>query len=625
MSGSGSKAARKAGGGKTSAPTGQGIRTPAEALEQGLVIRRGLTVALLSIMSGLAWQLCFAPLNAWPIAFVVLVPWGLAVVGARRDRQAFLWGWLTGVLAFGIGAYWLTWITPVGYIALLLYLSLYWLLAAWAARRAFQQRVPMWIALPVIWVALEYARAFVISGFPWFYLAHSQYRCPWLIQIADVTGQWGVSVFVAMVNGLLIDLASQPLIVRIGQRLRRVAGKVPTDLEGTPNPAARLNRALPAGLATVILSLAGMLGYGAYRLSQQTTAPGPRIGVVQCAFPISLEGMTASKEGDKDDENEVFNKHLDLTRTFIGQPLDVVVWPETMLPTRFDEQWDPKEYAKPEAVQFASDMQNMQRQVSEVLTQLHAPLLAGVPTMVYDPTRPKSQQWETFNSTAVFWPGSAPGSLKVSRKLYHKMHLVPFGEYVPFRTGWPWLHDTLQQFVPQAMQQLRPGETVERFTIGQGGSHWTVATPICYEGAFDRVCRPLVYDHGQKKADVLINMSNDGWFISPGGHASSELDQHLSFYVFRAIENRVPVARAVNTGISGFVDSNGRIVQELAVGGRTKMVVGAASRQVLVDSRSSLYSLLGDWVAQLCAVAAVVLVAVVWRRGRTQNKKGVRD
>ena len=251
------------------------------------VLRRGWAVALLCLGTGLLWQLCFAPLNVWPLAYGVLAPWGLAVCAAYRDRTAILCGWLGGAVAFGLGTYWLTWITLEGYVALVFYLSLYWLLAAWAVRRAFQARWAMWIVLPVLWVGQELARSYVISGFPWFFLAHSQYQQARLIQITDVTGVYGVSFFVAMVNGLLIQLLAGRLLtgrwnVRAALWPRRHAqpgaDESPAAAQragggGGNAPAERPS--LMAGALAVALTAAGLLGYGTWRLSQHTTSEGP--------------------------------------------------------------------------------------------------------------------------------------------------------------------------------------------------------------------------------------------------------------------------------------------------------------------------------------------------------------
>lgn len=545
-------------------------------------IGRAWTVALLCLLTAVLWQLCFAPFDQWYVAYVVLVPWGLAVVSAKSGRAALLCGWGAGALLWAVATYWLTWITLAGYAALVFYLSLHWLAGAWFVRRAFRRGLPLWIVLPVVWVGLEYLRAFLLSGFPWMFLAHSQYRRTQLIQAADLTGQYGVSFFVAMVNGLILDLAARPILTREtdedGQVIRR-----------------RLARPMLAGAIATLWLLGALLGYGAWRLSQETRSPGPRIGVAQCAFPISLTGRSVS-------EKEIFDAYMTQARRLTDDELDLMVWPETMLPVAFDRPWlerDPADFKDPAHI---AELQAAQRELAALLNEAGCPLLAG--GIVIRPTPiPLAGEPDAvpFNSAILLTP-RPDGTLR-TEAVYDKMHLVPFGEYVPLRQSWPGAYKAMRWFVPDVMEQLWPGSQPVRFeTRYRDGRTLRFATPICYEGLFARVCRRLGYRDGRKEIDVLVNISNDGWFILQGTnwqHASTELDQHLAAYVFRAIEARVPVARAVNTGISGFIDSNGRI-ENLVVqpeSGRMKMVSGTAERQVLVDSRRSVYSLVGSAVA----------------------------
>ena len=171
---------------------------------RGEGISRRWIIAGLCLLSPLLLLASFAPLGQWYLAYVALVPWGLAVCASQR-RRTLWWAYLGGVVFWGLGLYWLIWVTWVGYIPLVLYLGVYWLVAGAVMRRAWSRGWPMWIVLPLVWVALEYIRGSepAISGFPWFQLAHSQYRQVRLIQLADTTGQYGISLLVAMVNGLV--------------------------------------------------------------------------------------------------------------------------------------------------------------------------------------------------------------------------------------------------------------------------------------------------------------------------------------------------------------------------------------------------------------------------------------
>jgi apolipoprotein N-acyltransferase len=612
-------------------------------------VRRKLTVMLLALLSTVLLTVCFAPFNAWPFAFVALVPWGLALEADRRPRWGLLWATLAGLLFWAGNLYWLWWITLTGYAALLVYLTAYWLIAAVVLRSAVRRRVPAWVALPLVWVALEYARAYVISGFPWFFLAHSQWAQTRLIQIADLTGQYGVSFFVAMVNGALIDLISGRLFVRRDGR-RRIARRV------------------AAGPVACAVALGGLLGYGTWRLNQDTLREGPVIGVVQQAFRSTLTGRTAPPE-------TIFRNHYDATRkALLDRGCELVVWPETMLPTGLNpaflnanlEEMEPaalrsltakfvplapdEHYPKEKYVDFlkrvrgddparanaraALTCRQYAEQVVELSRELGCPLLAGGATLHPNP-HPAGDydRWVTRNS--ALWFDGKP----LAEGVYSKMHLVPFSEYVPFKHSWGWLHRRLRGFVPPVMQQLDPGPRVVRFALGEGQGRVRLATPICYEGTFARVCRDMVLRDRQKEVDILVNLSNDGWFVYTlrGGppRGSTEHPQHMVQYVFRAVETRTAVVRSVNTGISASIDPNGRVAAVLEKYGVATMVPGTLlldgaaegpdgdpqhGPKVLVDGRVSMYSLVGDVFAQVVSAAAGAMALwLLWKRLRTRK------
>jgi len=591
-----------------------------------------LSVVLLS--------LSFPPFNLWPLAYFALVPWLVTLYSGRGRYRPLLFCWLVGLVFWLVNIYWLWWITLVGYFGAVVYLSLYWLAAGVVLRAALRRRWPMWITLPVVWVALEYARAYVISGFPWFYLAHSQWARTPLIQIADLTGVYGLSFFVAMVNGAVADL----LLVLVGRRLQ-------------PHlPAPRARRLIVAWPATA-LACAGLIVYGYWRLAQAPTAKGPVIGLVQHSYPIALD---RPRTPDK----KVMADFVASSEKFIGAGADLVVWPETMLPSWLNPQaldlapasldsddlrglaasifgleaWNKKYSGGTILLNVAkalklADRRAYAEQIASLSRKLGCGILAGGITLRRNTLAPVDPtDWWVLANSAMLFDGSARAS-----QIYSKVHLVPFGEYVPFKRTWPGLYHLLRSFVPAVMEQLEPGRRFTTFQWTSRGRRWRLASPICYEGAFARICRAMVVDAGRKRVDLLANMSNDGWFVhrwfGRGPYmASNEQSQHLVQYCFRAVENRVPVVRAVNTGITASIDSSGRIVAKLGtmVDGyrQCTMISGvllldgkltAAGRyapghgpQVLVDDRLSVYSLVGDVFAMAASAVAVVLVIVLW-------------
>jgi apolipoprotein N-acyltransferase len=461
-----------------------------------------------------------------------------------------------------------------------------------------------------------------------------------------------VSFLVAMVNGAVVDLFCSPLFCRWR------TGK------------AGLSRRFAAGGAACVLATAALLGYGQWRLSQSAGEDGPVIAVVQHAYPISLA------YDDYASTPEIFDSFVASSAPLGGAGLDLLVWPETMLPTGLNPQVlqvdlaslrgprlralgrhllgpaaeDPKytdddvrlmlegkihggdeswRVDEPSLHQYAA-------RLSELTVRLGCPLLGGGATVAPQDSPLYPDDYYVHRNSAMWFDGSP-----VARARYDKVKLVPFGEYVPFKYGWPALHRALRWFVPEVMDQLDPGREDTRFVLTRGGRTWRLVTPICYEGVFASRCRELVMDGGRKSADVMVNLSNDGWFIHQDSRRtcrpSTELDQHLAQYCFRAVECRVPVVRAVNTGVSASIDSGGAILSVVRqrVGGRwqrgmadgTLVLDGQKGRdgrylqghgpKVLVDRRVSLYSCWGDVFAWTVCLAGMPMVGVLyWRRGR---------
>jgi len=589
---------------------------PPEAFQPRLDIRRRPSVALLCVLSSVLLLISFAPFDHPLLAYAALVPWGLAVVGGHSGRWAMLWSFVGGWVFWAAGLYWLSWVTAVGYLAVAPYLACYWLLAGALLRGGFKRGWPTWLTLPVVWVALEYARSWMLSGFTWFDLAHSQYTHLRLIQVADLTGTYGVSFFVAMVNGAIIDALAQPLFVRT-------------------RGAGRITRKIAVAWLACGVAWGGLFAYGAWRVGQQTRRPGPRVGVVQLAFPISL--VRAGASGQK-----IFDDHVDNTSPLIGADCDWAVWAESM--TGFHDldpaAWldvdpDARRRDDPQRPRYSPAERDLIRTyqsnlltLGRLLRRLGCPLLAGgsMPAIF------GGEEDLTCNSALLY--DRVGGRLALVER-YDKMHLVPFSEYVPFRGGaLDWLYRLLRRLVPEAMPQLEPGRREVRFEVEGRRGRFRFAVPICYEGCFARVCRRMVVWRGRKQVDVLVNISNDGWFVYQGPkwlvlgpettHGSTELPQHLVQYVFRAVENRVPVVRAVNTGISAHIDSVGRTVETVSHAGNRRMVAGTLVAETLVDDRVSPYSLAGDVFAHgVCLAAVVGAVGVLWLR-RRQEKSGCR-
>ncbi|UCG15903.1 MAG: apolipoprotein N-acyltransferase [Phycisphaerales bacterium] len=529
---------------------------------------------LLAVSLGLQ-SIIFAPISVWPCAYVCLVPWILVIGWCSSPRRVYVTSYLLGFAFFLINVKWIAPITVAGYVALSAYLAAYFPLVACPIRHAVRRRrVPMTIAVPVIWVGSEFLRAIVISGFPWFFLSHSQYRILPLIQISDLVGAYGVSFMVAMVNGALADAVFTWLRAR-------------TDRDGV----TWWRRAWP-GLAATAVVVLGVLVYGLVQIHRDTSVRGPKIAVIQGDYPSRITGPIVT-------ENEKARRYFSIAEEAAATQPDLFLLPETpwtMFLNRSYRQLDD------ETDQWVRWSKSCFEALQDFATRHDAELITGAMSRVFTPLDRRAEEWK-YNSAFVFRPdGSQP-------ERYDKVHTVYFGETVPFRFGrlrflYIWFNSLSPFGQDDSEYTLTPGKEFNVFEMGaksQNGKRYRFGIPICYEDVMPYVSRRFVIGpDGNKQVDFLLNISNDGWFLH-----SNELPQHLAICSFRAVENRVGIARAVNTGISGFIDADGRI-HDLVTGpdGRSHGpgIEGWRTATIDVDTRCSLYSRTGDVFALICCL-----------------------
>ncbi|TWT45163.1 Apolipoprotein N-acyltransferase [Phycisphaerae bacterium RAS1] len=575
---------------------------------RGFALAGGLSVVLLT------WL--FPAYGLWPLAFVALAPWALAVC---RTHRAWVVHWLTfavGWTFFLVGLRWLMPVTGLGYAALAFYLTLYWALTAWAMRTALRHGIsPVW-SLPVVWVACEYLRAWVMSGFPWLFLAHGLYAQTWLIQISDITGAYGVSFAAALVNGLIVEAAL---------------------CHGRWALPGRSRKQLGAGAVTTILVLAGMVIYGIVRTSGVQFRVGPRVAVVQGDFPLvstppygapgpvvlaSYLALTAAASLDQPDllalPESVWNATQN--RDFLAlepQAIDdikPITWTYGRLCDKAVSAAARGDYpAAADVIKTMKRWYDKDEKFAELPQAPHPPttIVCGAMSVEAFPEAvdPKKKR---FNSALIYDPD---GSQRADR--YDKIHLVPFGEAVPFRTSFRRLYNWLNSLSPfsdggKNHYSLWSGAKFTVFDLHYSGGNVRFATPICYEDVMPYIIRRFVWGGGQRQVDFLVSISNDAWFLY-----SHELPQHLAICVFRAVENRVAIARAVNTGISGFIDPNGRVHSVVEKDGRRVGIgiVGHRTHAIELDSRDSFYGRTGDWFAGIClALATGLWLAAIFER-----------
>jgi apolipoprotein N-acyltransferase len=552
----------------------------------GTRVRSGPHPVTLAVGSALVLWTAFPPADWSWLAWVALVPLFLLVPSRRPALSLYLGAWAGGMVFWSLAIQWVRLTDPsawLGWLVMALALSVFWPAFLALTRLAVHRlRLPLMIAAPVVWVALEYVRAYFATGFPWFYLAHSQHAVLPVIQLADLTGSLGVSAVVALVNAWLVDVLTLPLLR-------------PTPL------GARLTRVQSLRLAAVATVLAATLGYGAFRLGTARFRDGPRVALIQSSF---VQRLKESKR--LDDLVAAYRALIDRAARAVKRP-DLIVWPETSYPYGYvaiepgldDDTLDRQ--AKTLSKTLTAAQRRLQR--DRIAADLHAWTdLVGIPMLVgsvtYDHRRDGLSR---YNSAILFQPGLA------TIQCFHKLHLVPFGEYVPLIKVLPWL-TVLTPYHGTHVPSLNPGRDPVWLELGP----YRLAAAICFEDTVPQAVRRFFRESKDgRHPDVLINMSNDGWF-----QGSSEHEMHLAVSVFRAVENRVPLARAANTGVSAIVDGNGRVVVSLPT-----LKEGVLVGLIPLDDRAGLYSHWGDWLGLSCLAVSIGLLPLAWvwpaRRRRT--------
>jgi len=518
-----------------------------------VLLRFGSRPMALGLLSGVLLFASFPPLGFYPLAWVAAVP--LLWLAVKKPNEAVVPAFLAGVVFFIPGLEWIRHATFAGMIVLGLYLAVY--IATFALAVGFIRKrlpVPMAVIAPVVWVAGEAVRANLLTGFPYLLLGHSQINILPLMQVLDITGVYGVSFIVLSFNGFVADLLASPPERRL--------------------KAAILSAAVSLGLIIVALV------YGFYRLNTIEMQAGPMMTIIQPNIPQDIkneytwelaqnslelhENLTgqALRELRESHEQDGGNKQL-------SEKEPLVIWPETALPGRYNvtsEDWT----------------LDLHRRIDALLKHREHPfshLLSGFATMEFDGERPIP-----FNS-AIFISKAAQ-----QYKRYDKIHLVPFGEYIPLQSLLPFMKTIVPLELPFSAGSEYVLFEFDGFSFG---------TVICYEDVFPY----LIRNFARKGARFIVNISNEGWFYN-----SAEADQHLDIARCRAIENRVGLVRCTNTGISCLIAPDGRIADMIEQGGRRKLVRGYLSGRVTLGSGATFYTKAGDLLAWLCTAATLALL-----------------
>jgi len=529
----------------------------------------------------------FPPLDWWPLAWVAPVPCVLLIDRKKLD------GWRPyTVLGLAGFVFWMGvlhflrlphWATSFGWVALSFYFAFYLPVFVGLSRVAVHRfRVPVILAAPIVWTGLELARGHLLTGMSMACLGHTQYRWIELIQVSDVAGAYSVSFVVMFVVASLAaifpsdrSLPNVPSLQR-GGRIRQIL--------------SALWPLLPAAAV-----LAAVLLYGQHRIQMNSSSGGPRIALIQGSIDVELfddPDPDTMNRMVKERKESIFREYLQLSDDAIrnGGHIDLLVWPESMFPgglLTFDPKVAKPSWFKGSEDDFGKSLKKSAESGPADMAELAQHL--GVPLLLGSNREHFGVDSEKCYTSAVYV--DRDGEI-VGR--YDKIHLVAFGEYMPFVEYAPWL----QNFTPLT-GSASPGDQFMAFDVDGA----CVAPSICYENVLSHFIRRQVNTLAAegKEPDLLINLTNDGWFWG-----SSELDLHLTCGVFRAVECRKPFLIAANTGFSAWIDSDGRIQEQGPR--RDKGIILAQPR--LDRHRRSWYLEHGDWFAGLCLAGCVLFAAV---------------
>ncbi len=521
------------------------------------------TSTLRAVAAGLVGGLCFGVLTwlafatpaLWACAFLAPVPLILsgerAVRGDTRSWMVSI-GAAMGTLPMWIVEHiWIATMTRAGLVPLTVYLSLYPGLFVWiyACLRRRYRGVPLVIGAVVVWGAVEYLRGTIaFDGYPWLLAGHPLIEAPVLAVGARVVGAYGIGMLcVGVAGGLAL------LILR---RFR----------------AGSASLGAVAGVWTLLLLVPG-----------GGVAGSIRVALCQTNLPQSIRG-----EWSFDDRIASMGTLMALTLEARDRISDtnpaVIVWPETMYPGFFldDESLESLQSVEDDAIEgFRNFVLDHARAVRELSRQVGVAIIVGFSRfedlrLSLDEGRIRWDGSLRYNSAAVIRDGAIID-------IYDKLLLTPFGEVMPYISNWEWLEKLLADLGGNGMPFDLSSGTDD--TVLRIDTDIACATPICFEATVPRIVRRLVFDGGERRAQMIVNLTNDGWFAD--SRAGRRL--HLLGARWRCVELATPMARAANTGITCVIDRHGRIVERLDT-----HTEGVLVRDVPLASGTTIYAHIGD-------------------------------
>lgn len=486
---------------------------------------------ILSGLSGLILSLSFLNCKLEWFAWLGLVPLLIVIEKEKDYRSLAKESILSGLVFFGISLWWLHFVTLMGFVVVVSYLSLYFLVFGLTLNFLYKKKIITSLSqlflIPSIWILVEYLRSHLFTGFGWVSLGYSQHENISFIQIADITGVYGVSFLIVLVNIILkeIILNFKSILIFDKEKIKKIT------------------YIFSIGLISFILVYA----YGDIKLNKISSGCKIKASVIQ-------GNILQHQKWNPFYENIIMEKYKKITGMASRDNPDIIVWPETSLPNYLNEY-------------------ETFREITELVRDKKTPLLIGA-------VRIDKDAGEYYNSACLILED---GTIQ---NVYDKIHLVPFGEYIPFHFIFGFLEGRVET------ADFTKGKIYTIFNVKD--SNFGVL--ICFEDAFSDLVRNFV----RRGADFMVNMTNDAWFKD-----SSEPDQHLACSVFRAVENRVNIIRAANTGISSFIDPSGKVISKVSSGGKDTFVEGYKTCFLEIEKRRTIYTNFGDVFVMISLIVAI--------------------
>ena len=522
---------------------------------------------IFAILSGAAMALCYAPVAWGDLCWVALVP---LICAAWLVREPARWsrlrlaalGFVFGCVYFGGSLFWLTTLTFPGWVALTLYLSCYpaiWVLfLGTVARPAGEDKSgrSLWMSslhnlrncgsAAAAWVALEWLRGVLFPQFPWNNVGIALHANIPLIQIADITGVGGISFLVVLSNLMLVATIKR-LVLEVARGVRR------------PH----------YDFAITVALVALAWGYGV----RQIFAPAPES--VEFSFAAVQANIPQNVRNDLTFESDVQERYRKHTEAALAMKPDLILWPESSTPRPlFNDQgtWD---FVRGLAEKHEGDF---------LLGTVHF-----------------SEQGD-YNSVALL---SHHGQ---EAQMYHKMHLVPFGEYVPFRKAFPLFAWIVGNLVPDDFDAGPYPVVFER-----SAKPVRIGPLVCFEDVIGDLAREFAL----RGAQAFAVVTNDGWFLATAGSR-----QHAAHAIFRCVENKLPMIRDANTGVTCLVDRLGRVGETLQTESGDTYIEGVLFGKVAApkNPRLTFYARNGEVFSMAClAIASLAAAGFLIRSRKLKN------